>query len=70
MSKSKHTLFEAVLARMSLGAVPMDGVYWFDPKTMRERAAMFEERDIRNARRREQPAADGRRENVAAPSMD
>lgn len=38
MSKSKHTLFEAILARMSLGAVPMDGVYWFDPKTMREHA--------------------------------
>jgi hypothetical protein len=38
MSKSKHTLFEAVLARMSLGAVPMDGVYWFDPKALRERA--------------------------------
>ena len=39
MSKSKHALFEAVLARMSLGAVPMDGVYWFDPKVMREWAA-------------------------------
>ena len=39
MSKSKHTLVEAVLARMSLGAVPMDGVYWFDPKVMREQAA-------------------------------
>jgi hypothetical protein len=39
MSKSKHTLFEAVLARMSLGAVPMDGIYWFDPKALRERAA-------------------------------
>lgn len=36
MSKSKHTLFEAVLARMSFGAVPMDGVYWFDPKALRE----------------------------------
>lgn len=35
MSKAKHTLFEAVLARMSLGAVPMDGVYWFDPKAAR-----------------------------------
>ena len=22
-----------------LGAVPMDGIYWFDPKVMRERAA-------------------------------
>jgi hypothetical protein len=39
MNKSKHALFEAVLARMSLGAVPMDGLYWFDPKVMRERAA-------------------------------
>ncbi len=38
MSKSKHTLFEAVLARMSLGAVPMDGIYWFDPKVLRQRA--------------------------------
>ena len=38
MSKAKHTLFETVLARMSLGAVPMDGIYWFDPKALRERA--------------------------------
>jgi len=43
MSKSKHALFEAVLARMSLGAVPMDGVYWFDPKVMREQAAKLAE---------------------------
>jgi hypothetical protein len=38
MSKAKQTLFETVLARMSLGAVPMDGIYWFDPKALRERA--------------------------------
>jgi len=44
MSKSKHALFEAVLARMSLGAVPMDGIYWFDPKTMREHAAKSAEK--------------------------
>ena len=37
MSKSKHTLVEAVLARISLGAVPMDGIYWFDPKALRGR---------------------------------
>lgn len=36
MSKSKHTLGEAVLARMSLGAVPMDGHLWFDPKVLRQ----------------------------------
>lgn len=38
MSKTKATLLEAVLARMSLGAVPMDGLYWFDPNALRERA--------------------------------
>jgi len=38
MSKAKHTLAEAVLARMSLGAVPMDGIYWFDAKGMRHQA--------------------------------
>jgi hypothetical protein len=32
MSTSKHSLYEAVLARISLGAVPIDGIYWFDPK--------------------------------------
>jgi hypothetical protein len=29
---SKHSLYEAVLARIGSGAVPMDGIYWFDPK--------------------------------------
>jgi hypothetical protein len=38
MSNSKHTLAEAILTRMSLGAVPMDGVYWFDPKAARKQA--------------------------------
>ena len=37
MSKSKQALVEAVLARISLGAVPMDGIYWFDPKALRSR---------------------------------
>jgi hypothetical protein len=32
MKTSKHSLYEAVLARISLGAVPIDGIYWFDPK--------------------------------------
>jgi hypothetical protein len=27
-----QTLFQAVLARISFGAVPVDGSYWFDPK--------------------------------------
>jgi hypothetical protein len=32
MKTSKPSLYEAVLARISLGAVPIDGIYWFDPK--------------------------------------
>jgi hypothetical protein len=32
MKTSKRSLYEAVLARLSLGAVPIDGIYWFDPK--------------------------------------
>ncbi len=39
MSTSKNSLFEAVLARISLGAVPMDGIYWFDPKAAAKAAA-------------------------------
>ena len=34
MSTSKHSLYEAILARISLGAVPIDGIYWFDPKAI------------------------------------
>ena len=30
--KTQETLFQAILARISLGAVPVDGSYWFDPK--------------------------------------
>ena len=32
MNTSRQSRFEAVLARISLGAVPMDGIYWIDPK--------------------------------------
>ena len=32
MYTHKPTLFQAVLARISFGAVPVDGSYWFDPK--------------------------------------
>ncbi len=32
MSTAKHPLFEATMARISLGAVPIDGIYWIDPK--------------------------------------
>ncbi|HET9390385.1 MAG TPA: hypothetical protein VFO44_12120 [Steroidobacteraceae bacterium] len=32
MSARKPSLFEAILARISLGSTPVDGSYWFDPK--------------------------------------
>jgi hypothetical protein len=32
MNTHKRTLFQAVLARISFGAVPVDASYWFDPK--------------------------------------
>jgi len=32
MNTHRQTLFQAVLARLSFGAVPIDGSYWFDPK--------------------------------------
>ena len=38
MNKHKQALFQAVLARISLGAIPVDGVYWFDPKDARAAA--------------------------------
>ena len=35
MSSRKQTLAESILARISYGAVPMDGVYWLDPREAR-----------------------------------
>jgi hypothetical protein len=32
MSTHKQTFFRVILARISAGAVPVDGAYWFDPK--------------------------------------
>ncbi|HEX6507437.1 MAG TPA: hypothetical protein VF221_07385, partial [Chloroflexota bacterium] len=32
----RKTRAEALLARMSLGAVPLDGVYWIDPRELRK----------------------------------
>jgi hypothetical protein len=29
---SQQTLFQTILARLSFGAVPIDGAYWFDPR--------------------------------------
>jgi hypothetical protein len=32
MSTRSPSLFQAILARISFGTVPVDGSYWFDPK--------------------------------------
>ena len=39
MNHAKRTLTEAVLARISLGAVPMGGFYWIDAKGLQHRVA-------------------------------
>jgi hypothetical protein len=37
----KQTRFEALVARISRGAVPIDGIYWLDPKDARVAGAML-----------------------------
>jgi hypothetical protein len=34
MKMSRHTLTQTILARLSFGAVPLDGLYWFDPRDL------------------------------------
>jgi hypothetical protein len=36
MSTSRQALIEALLARISFGAVPIGGLYWLDPKVVAE----------------------------------
>jgi hypothetical protein len=36
MSTSKQALIEAILTRISFGAVPVGGLYWLDPKVVAE----------------------------------
>jgi len=33
MNAQRQALFHSILARLSFGAVPVDGSYWFDPRT-------------------------------------
>ena len=50
MSTSKQSRFEAALARISLGAVPMDGILWIDPKGYRsESRAKGGDANVRDA---------------------
>jgi hypothetical protein len=35
MSSHSHSLFQAILARLSFGAVPVDGVHWSDPREVK-----------------------------------
>ena len=41
MNIHKQRRFEAFVARISRGAVPIDGVYWLDPKDARVAGAML-----------------------------
>jgi hypothetical protein len=39
MTISKHSQFEAAMERISFGAVPIDGIFWLDPKVAAGRRA-------------------------------
>jgi hypothetical protein len=39
MSTRNQSLFEAILARISFGSVPVDGMYWFDPRAQFDRSS-------------------------------
>ena len=54
MQTHKPTLFQAVLARISFGAVPVDGSYWFDPKD----AGLADARLAKSRKRAAVPEAD------------
>jgi hypothetical protein len=64
----KHSLYEAVLARISLGAVPIDGIYWFDPKAA-VRADTSKQTKARATERpaRESPAGAGAVDAACSP---
>ena len=57
MDRPKKTLTESVLARISLGAVPMGGFYWFDPREVTKRGAQHECRSDRDELNRTRPQA-------------
>jgi hypothetical protein len=51
MSTGRDSLLQTTLARLSRGAVPMDGIYWLDPKarkpvTTRERPELPDEAPV------------------------
>jgi hypothetical protein len=54
MNTHRQTLFQAVLARISFGAVPVDGTYWFDPKD----AGIAHAETLKSRKRCEVPEAD------------
>ena len=43
MKTHKERLYQAVLERMSRGAVPMDGILWLDPKLATQAQAVRSE---------------------------
>lgn len=39
MNTRTRTLLSSIIARVSLGSVPVDGTYWFDPRRPHDSAA-------------------------------
>jgi hypothetical protein len=46
MSTRSPSLFQTILARISFGAVPVDGHYWFDPKNATRPKSRQEPADV------------------------
>jgi hypothetical protein len=49
MNSRKQTRAEAILKRMSFGAVPVGGVYWVDPRAVRAAMADRSEQALQPA---------------------
>ncbi len=71
MSKSKQALAEAILARMSLGAVPMDGLYWIDVQAARRKVTggTVAAAEIQSSAAGEKASAAGRRASPEATGV-
>jgi hypothetical protein len=67
MSSPKQTMAERILARISYGAVPMDGVYWLDPREAR-RAKV--ERSVELAQPAREQGSRARGQDNQSPGQD
>ena len=66
MDKRKQTLYQTMLARISLGAVPVDGIYWFDPREAKKTGAQHERSHNRDEISQKRATSTGGEDSAAA----